>query len=209
VQLRIDFYSKDEVSVWLDNQGWPPGLTAANGELFLFTWYTLRQFSNFGNHPVSSILAVLLTTYGKETTHQIAEDRYEFPPADIMRFLMDQEGQKIGIDYSTFKQQIMPKLPKLVTYRSGGAKSFVVDIPPYTVKLKGFGILGYQINYYAFHSVIALFGFLAKKHIRSEPFISRLSQVAARCGRGYLAREIPLGNQTTLANLILHEIGAD
>jgi len=207
MELRIDFYSKKELAIRMDFAGRYPFPANETSELFLFSCYTLRQLSNLGNHPVSTLLAVLLTTFDKDTALELAEGNYKFPGPIQFGVLTGFAGVNIGVDYGVLKDQIMSELPSLVNFRGEGKKAFTVTMPPFQHYHKGFGLLGFQVNYYAFHSVIALFRFLAKRRINDNIFIDHLSQVAKYCGKAHISQRIPIGDQVTLTNAILKEIG--
>lgn len=207
MELRIDFYSKQDVSIRMDFAGRYPFPANEASELFLFTCYALRQFSNLGNHPAAMALAVLLITYDKDTAIKLGKGSYEFPGPAQLGFLMGSEGVKIDVDYALLRDHIMPGLPKLVDFQGEGKKAFIVTVPPFCLRPKGFGLLGFQVNYYAFQSVIALFRYLAQKHIDEGVYLDHLSQVARYCGKFYIARGVPLGDQVALANAILKEVG--
>lgn len=68
-------------------------------------------------------------------------------------------------------------------------------------------MLGFQVNYYAFQSVIALFRYLTKSHIDDEIYVDHLIQVAKYCGKTHISQGVPLGDQVALANAILQEVG--
>jgi len=205
MELKIDFYSKEELAIRMDFSGRDQLLANETNELFLFSCYTLRQFSNLGNHPVAKVLAVLLTTFGKDTAIELAHDKYEFPSSSTLHYLMSFEGVKISVDYNVLRDQIMPGMPKLVYFQGEGKKTFTMTLHPFQFNIKGFGLLGFQVNFYAFHSVIALLKYLAKKHIDDEVYLDHLLQVAKYCGKAHIFQKIPLGDQVALANAILKE----
>jgi hypothetical protein len=206
MELRIDFYSKEEVSIQMDfSKRYPFPSNGAN-ELFLFTCFTLRQFSNFEKHPVGMVLAVLLATDTKYTTIEFSKGNYEFPNPNTLRYQMGNKGVLLDIDYYNFEDQIMPGLPKLVDFRGEGKKAFIVTIPPFIVKLKGFGWLGFQINYFAFQATITLFKYLAEKHVNDELYLDHLSKVANYCGELHI-KGAPLHDQVEIATAIFKEAG--
>jgi len=149
---------------------------------------------------------VLLTTFGKDTAIELAHDNYEFPSPSTLRYLMSFEGVKISVDYDVLRDEIMPGMPKLVDFQDEGKKTFTMTIHPFQLNIKGFGLLGFQVNFYAFHSVIALLKYLAKKHINNEGYLYHLLQVAKYCGKAHIFQKIPLGDQVALANAILKEV---
>ncbi|MBK9095980.1 MAG: hypothetical protein IPM84_25140 [Anaerolineae bacterium] len=120
MEIRIDFYSKEEVSVQMDFTGRYPFPANDTGELFVFSCFTLRQFANLGQHDVAMVLAALLTKFGVKTTTQLAEGSFEFPDPLALRLLMGFSGVRIGVDYRILRKQIMPILPRLVDFRGEG-----------------------------------------------------------------------------------------
>ncbi|MGB3220139.1 MAG: hypothetical protein WBD79_22315 [Anaerolineae bacterium] len=207
MEIRIDFYSKEEVSVQMDFTGRYPFPANDTGELFVFSCFTLRQFANLGQHDVAMVLAALLTKFGVKTTTQLAEGSFEFPDPLALRLLMGFSGVRIGVDYRILRKQIMPILPRLVDFRGEGKKSFIVTMPPFQLRTRGFGVFGRDLNYFAFHSVIALYGYLAKKHIGDEDFVGQLLKTGKCCGQLHITQGVPIGDQVALANSVLKEVG--
>lgn len=62
MELRIDFYSKNEVAVHIDFSGRYPFVENEVSELFLFACYAIRQLSNLGTHDVAKVLALLMSS---------------------------------------------------------------------------------------------------------------------------------------------------
>lgn len=102
--------------------------------------------------------------------------------------------------------EFLAHLPKLVKYKGQGKKVFELFLPPFSLRTKGFGLLGRDVNFYAFHSVIALIHFLGQKYSDNEVFLKQLVQVAERCGSAYVFNQIST-DQLALANTILKEVG--
>ena len=207
MELIIEYYSKEEVAIRMDFSGLCPYPSRESNELFLFSCYTIRQFSNFGDHPVGMILGVLLTTFDKENTIKLAKKNYDIPSSFELGILMGFEGVKTNIDYDAFRRQIMPGLARFVSFRGKGKKTFSMTFSPIQLNLNGFGILGLQINYYAFQSVFALFRALAKKRIADEVYIEHLSQVARHCGKLQISQKVDLFDQESISKAILKEAG--
>jgi len=208
MELRIDFYSKTEVAIQIDFAGRYPFPENKASELFLFTCYALRQFSNLGNHVVAKVLAVLMSGYTKNTAIELSNGTYEFPGSGGLGFLMGFQGVHYEFNYNILRDQLFSSVPKHVEFRGAGKKSFLVKLPPFHLSTKGFGFLGFQVNYYAFHSVIALFTHLARRRSNDDAFIEHLAEVAQHCGKAYIAGEIPMGDHVPLANVILKKVGA-
>jgi len=207
MDLRIDFYSKNEVAIRIDLSGRYPFPANETGELFLLACYTLRQLSNLGGHEASRVLALLLASYTKNTAIEIPTPEYEFPSLAGLQFLMGYHGSRFNVHYEALRMQIFRPIPRHVQYRGDGKKAFYVRLPPFHLTAKGFGLLGYQVNFYAFHSVLALSSHLAESHIDEEAYLQHLAAVAQYCGKAHIAGAIPLGDHVRLANAILKEAG--
>lgn len=206
MELRIDFYSAQEVSVRVDLARQIMFPQDESNELFWFTAFSLRQFSNLGRHPVSTLLAVLLTTFDPLTTQELANGLYTFPDAGSLGFLLSSRSVRLGIDNEILAKELMPALPELVEFHGEGRKAFIVTCPPLNLRHKGFGLLGFQVNYYAFQAVIAVFRQLAAKHLGDEMYLGNLSRLATECGELQIAAGVPMGDQAAMATAILRKL---
>jgi len=206
MELRIDFYSKNEVAIQIESSGKYPFAENELSELFLFGCYAIRQLSNLGTHDVAKVLAALMLSCTRDTAAELAAGTYEFPGPAEMRVL-GFDSLRLRMPYNIIQDQLFDAVPCIVGFRGGGKKSFVLVLPPSKLSTKGFGILGFQVNYFAFHSVISLLSYLAKKHTHEKLYLDHLAAVAQQCARAYLSGAISLGNEVTLANAILKEIG--
>jgi hypothetical protein len=82
-------------------------------------------------------------------------------------------------------------MPRLVDSKGKGKYSFTLTgAPLLSLDSKGFGLLGQSVNYYGFHSVIALIRFLANKHLNNQSYLAHLTQVAGSCGRAHIFNAI-------------------
>jgi hypothetical protein len=207
MELRIDFYSKEEVSIRLDYTRRYPFPANETSDLFLFICYTLRQLSNLGNHPVAMLLAVLLTTYEKETIKKLSHGIYKYPgPLELGR-LFSFMSIEINFVYDALLKYIGSTLPNPISYRGEGKKAFVVTLPPFQLFTRGFGSLGIDVNYYALQSVISLIRYFGSRHIDDDTYLFHLSQAAKQCGEMHISNGVPIGDQVSLANDILKGIG--
>jgi len=207
MELRINFYSKKEVAFQIDFAGRYPFPENEASELFLFTCYAIRQLSNLGTHDVAKVLALLLSSYTKNTAIELSDDTYKFPGSGGMGVLMGFQRVRLNMNYNVIQDQLLTPVPSIVKSRGRGKKAFILALPPSKLSTKGFGILGFQVNYYAFHSVISLFTYLARKHRHEEIYLDHLAVVAQYCGKAYFAGGISRGDQIPLANTILTEAG--
>lgn len=78
MKLQIDFYNKDEVSVFLETT---PGETIEDEnafEPFLFGWFTLRQLHNLGHNTIIDAFVGLLTR--NQNVTDLINEPPEIPP---------------------------------------------------------------------------------------------------------------------------------
>jgi hypothetical protein len=208
MELRIYFYSKTEVAIQIDFSGRYPFAENEVSELFLFACYAIRQLSNLGSHDVAKVLALLMSSYTKDTATELADGTYEFPGLVGMGF-WGFERLRLHMPYNIIQDQLFAPVPSVVKFRGEGKKAFILVLPPSKISIKGFGILGFQINYFAFHSVISLFSYLAKKHKHEDSYLDHLAAVAQKCGKAYFTGRISIGDQIPHANAILKEVGVN
>lgn len=202
MELRIDFYSQSEVSIRVDFAARDHYPDNNASELFLFTYFLLRQMSNLGHNDVTRILAVEMSCRTSNNIKELTKKPYDFlRPFEMTSLLAAKK-----IPYQLHHTLINP-LAKMAThqveFKGVGKYSFVVKLPPYHLSANGFGPLGRHINQYAFHSVIALLTHIARKHSKEDAFLSQLAKVAQYCGEAYIAGNVGLGDQVQLANSIL------
>ena len=104
-----------------------------------------------------------------------------------------------------FDTNFLSVKPKIVNYNGKSKRTFIVTFPPFLVKTRGFGFLGRDINYYAFHSVIGLISFLGLNYRHNEIFLNNFIQIAQLCGSAYIFQRIPT-NQVVMAKTILKQV---
>ena len=196
--------------------------------MFLFACFTLRQLSNLGNHVVSKALAGLLVS--QSGMLDLLQGSIELPSgkyllssvrihavsvASTLHGMKESAKTSIAMDsYLNYNVSIMQTLdtkflstvPELVNYNGNGKKSFDVTLPPLKLKMKGFGLLGHEVNYHAFHSVVGLIRFLSQKHNSDKAYFEHFIEVAQHCGTAYIFNQIP-PDQVGLANTILKRVG--
>jgi hypothetical protein len=207
MNLYIDFYGKDEVATLIEINSQEESSPQSDLELVVFGWYVLRQFSNLGGHKVADALAGLFLI---GQIKNLTNDNPKLPGAgsllgahyltamspfangepDILGSLNpDTAGTYLNRQFDDpaiplINKHILAHLPRIIAHRPRvGLKFFRGKIPPGTLEMKGFGLLGIDVNYYVFHSVVALARSLAMKNCNDERYLRRLSYVAEICGR--------------------------
>jgi hypothetical protein len=227
--MRIDFYSKDEIAIEIDFSGRDSFSKIETSELFIFTCYTLRQFKNLGQHLVAKALAGMLVS--ESDISKLLQNSVELPSGESLLLSLKNYASSVvfatqrrineeSVNYflglesqlnfnkttmQILNTEFLANLPTLVKNTGKGNKAFEIIYPPLSLKTEGFGFLGRDVNFYAFHSVIALIRFFGQKHSDNEVFLNHLSQVAQQCGSAYIFNQIPV-EQVALANTILKKV---
>lgn len=157
MHLRIDFYSKYEVSTeyFLDD------LYLNNDKKFrsilLFSTYLIKTYINYGTHPVGKLLSVILKRLTTEELLELINGSYSFPNEEKMLAALFSDQISLSVDYHQLKSQILFPKPTFVPYRGSGAQSFLLKLSPCNLKIRGFGMFGLNTPFYAFHSIFASF----------------------------------------------------
>ena len=219
MDLEINFYEKTQVSVLVQTDA--PTLNPEH-ELVLFGWYALRQFSNLKHNPASDVFAGILlwddaVTELLKQNPQLPEifdfvqhahyakfknGEGMFSPESARELANIQMKIQLGADpvYSLIERDFLSALPQIVKpSQRPGDKRFIASFPPGNLDMKGFGILGRDVNYYACHSIVALLRSLAMRHTTEDVYLKRLSDVADSCGRAHMQNTITMVNQKELA----------
>jgi hypothetical protein len=228
MKMQIDFYSKDEMAIQMDFAGRYPFPETETSELFIFACVTLRQLHNLAQHLTAKALAGLLVS--NKSLMNLIQGNQELPSGKELLFHLDYYATSIisqtkGIQESikaslarqselqyndaimrTLDKEILSKMPKFVKNRGQGKKYFEVTLPPFQLNMRGFGILGNNVNHHAFHSVVGLFRFLAEKHADDQEFLNHLIEVAMHCGTLYIFKQTST-DQVSLASMILKQVG--
>jgi len=228
MKMQIEFYSKEELSIQIDFTEHKPFPENKTSEIFFFTCFALRQFHNLGHHIVTQALAGLLVH--SPSARKLFQDNPELPSGESLlsyfRFhaistisrnqgieeslkaspALDNELSHAEATIRAFNTEILAKTPKLVNYKGRGKKSFEVTWPPFLLDLKGFGILGLDVNHHSFHSVVGLLRLLGQKHVDDKEYLDHLVAAALHSGNAYIFKKISV-DQVGLADAIIKEIG--
>lgn len=224
MRLHIDFYSKDEITIQTDLSQYPSFEDEQKNDVFLFTCYTLRQLWNFGQDIVMNSLAGMLVSrddidnlfkkeptinscdhllfYFKQRSIELFSETIQ--PDDVQKVLMYIIELDKKIEYAqslkeALDREILSRMPKFVKYNGPGKKSFYYSLPLSSLNQKGFGILGFQVNYYGFHSIVGVLRFLGNKYYQDKEFVDRLSKVALECGNAYIMNRMSVNQGKLIA----------
>ena len=230
MKLRIDCYSKEEMSIELIFSKDDPLPKNESTDLVLFAGYTLRQLHNLAGHPVAKALDGYLVS--KQHFESLLKGKPIWPLArqlfsdlseELYSRLHDDENpqqflgtwreveRQMNLDNTIINlldSKILTPMPKLVTPRGNAKKWFEFVVPPGLLEMKGFGFLFGDMHFYIYHSVLALAQFIAAKHRNDEPFLIYLSESAILCAGAHIFGQITNTNQMQLAVNIVGKVGA-
>ena len=196
VKLEIDFYSEDKASISLKSQMKQQRF----GEIVLFCSFTLRQMRNLGlNHPVTLSLAKALASNKDPCTPlTLLLGPPEYSVRDI--------GYSLRAGTDPMKNFVSVDTVKIVSssWRSG-KKRFIATLEIkderalLQLDVKGFGMLGQGVNYYAPLSVGLLLKHMALSRAGETDYLNSLSRAANLCGEAAQKYEITPTSQLSLA----------
>jgi hypothetical protein len=226
MKIEVHFYNKRRVAVTIAAE---EIYGEHDHELLMYAWFTLRQLHNQGHHLAADAFAGLVTPEKYDMITTLLENNPKMPNAvDLLaqaqraKFPRDNASaesditgsQEVaqyaaplppGYEYADLiDKQLLAMIPELIQYpRFQGDKRFVGTIPPPNFQFKGFGILGNlvgkEIPYYAFQSLLASLKYFAKRYSRDQLRLKRLAFVADACGRAHMMNIIRAGQHLDLA----------
>jgi hypothetical protein len=227
MKLEIHFYGKDRLAVFTQADS---SESTPDQELFLFGWFALRQFHNLGHHLTADVFSGLLhfpdmNELVKETPQlpsvvELLESAHyaKYPlgsevreranSADIQKELLNLAMRRNFPDNASelIQRDFLSQVPQIIEYqRTPSNKRFVATLPPGVLDMQGFGILGWQVNYFVCHSILGLLRYLGMRNSTDEIYLKRLSSVATSCSEAHMQNKITMLNQIDLATLFVVE----
>lgn len=155
--LKIDFYSKFEVSVDQNLNGSYRGQDKEFISLLLFATYLTRMYSNFDAQPVGRILSVILRRLEYDDFQKLIDGRFGFPDVEQLGDFLLEDGIDPSVDLNVFEKMMLQTLPDLIPPRiSSGKYGFHLTLSPCILNLKGFNVFNPDLNYFAFQSIFAV-----------------------------------------------------
>jgi hypothetical protein len=177
IAAEVHFHQQDQASVFSQSNiadSWNERLA----EIGLFSFYSLRMFSNLGVNETSDALASMMLD-PEEAIENISVVAYPGHP-----------GRYSFLSTLTFGEGFQFLLPM-----AGQAR--------FDFKPKGFGFLARGVGYYGPTSVLVLLRYLAEKRDSDQVYLEALAEMASFLGQWHLARKIGLGNQNQLGLLAM------
>ncbi len=225
MKLEMDFYGKGQMSIRSQADANEP---MPDNELLLFGWFTLRQFHNINRNPAADVFAGLLHLPDmKELTQTpprvpsinalLQSAHYaKYPIGSMERMVADPDAllaeqvELANRDVSsnhllrTIERDFLSSIPSIIEYPGKpGDKRFIATLPPGVLDIKGFGIIGWQVNYFICHSIFGFLRWLGIRNSADTRYLERLSHIATSCSEEYMQGRITMLNQRELANLFL------
>lgn len=197
-RVEIDFYTTSRASIRVRIIS--PAPLSRFGETLLFSSYALRQMHNLGiGHIVTTSLARSLVDI---TDCRVPIKLMLGPPAlskqDIQRALSSSNPWAVARYVMSDEIQIVEKGFSRGKKRFDGTLKFTEHTSSFTLKVKGFGMMGEGVNYYVPLLIAILLNYLANRRRSDEEYLSALATVASKCGEAILSRQVSLRSQLTL-----------
>jgi len=197
-RLEIDFYSATQVSI--QAQITAPASQSRFGETLLFSAYALRQMHNLGiGHIVTTSLA---RSFVKITDCRLPIRLMLGPPSmskqDIRKAMSSSNPLANARDIMSDEIQIVGKGFMRGKKRFDGNLKFTEHKSSFILNVKGFGMMGEGVNYYAPLSVAILLNYLANMRKTDDEYLSALAMVASKCGNAILSHQVSPMSQMTL-----------
>ena len=154
MNLNIDFYSKDEVSVYQDLDGSYQNNSEQLRNLLLFSTFLARVYHNFGHQPVGKVLSCILRHFDQDDYQKLIDGKFKFLNPAQLRELLIKDQVDPGVDLDVFEKMIFQPMPKLVSPRlPKGKYSFHLSLSPCILDLRGFNMVSIDLNYYLFQAI--------------------------------------------------------
>ena len=118
---------------------------------------------------------------------------------------MEEEFSFSDFELNAIDTHILNKTPAIIPPKGRGKRSFIVSIPPFRKKLKGFGLLRWNSKHHIFHSVLGLIRYFGFEYKEDDNFLNHLTKAASLCGTAHITKSIPV-YVIPLANSIRDEV---
>jgi len=206
VHLRVIYYSKNEYAIDYDVVGLYEDFTVKMRQLLLLAVYLFRVYINLGNHPVGKLLSLILISSSAEDLLSLSRQENDFPSALTINNVSMILGIDLNIDINILHKLILSKRPIMVNYKGEGIKKIYLTLSPCHMQLKGFGLLGKEFGYCAFHSIFGIINKVANN--KNNPEISTdIKNIVSGISNAYLCKKIsPFTNAEYLSLAWLNEL---
>ncbi|RME55889.1 hypothetical protein D6779_11665 [Candidatus Parcubacteria bacterium] len=197
-RVEIDFYGATQASIRVQIAS--PVSLSRFGETLLFSSYALRQMHNLGiGHIVTTSLARSLVGI---TDCRAPIKLMLGPPSlskrDIRRALSSSNPLAAARHVWSDEIQIVKRGFFRGKKRFDGILKFTESESGFLLDVKGFGMMGEGVNYYAPLSVAILLNYLANTRKSDDEYLSALATVASKCGEAVLSHQVSITSQLTL-----------
>jgi hypothetical protein len=186
--LEVRFPADDEASVLLRSTG--SGQADKQAELILFCLYAARAIANLRQTDAARALVRSLAAFEQATVDEVRE----FVQGDGPR---TGTGDEINVVFAPPDQAFSNDKSFHANVRYIGEESNPRIF--FTMKPRGFGLLGKGVDYYAPGSVLVLLYSLFKRREEDESYLRRLARAAGLIGQLAAADKYAFGNQMDVA----------
>jgi len=99
-------------------------------------------------------------------------------------------GMDKTVDAELLYKLILSERPTLVKNRGNGKMRFYLTLSPCKMKQEGFGLLGKNFNYCAFHSIFGVISKMADNNRLNPDFGNNVKEVVSSVSRIYLENSL-------------------
>jgi|LSQX01.2.fsa_nt_gb hypothetical protein len=173
MRLKVDFYSKQEVSVDIEVTGLYNEYSLQHRNILLLSTFLVQTYRNFGVHPVGKLLSYFLRQFSVMDINNLINNKFSFPNAVALSSLLNRDNIYLGVDLDMLESMILNPMPKLVPSRwPRGKHRFTMNLSPCRMDIHGFTAIGIDLNYYAFQMIFAAIHAFGKSFQNDQDYLS-------------------------------------
>ena len=174
IELEIYFPSEEEVSINMKSEN----KQDKEGELLLFSRYSLQQMANFGGNETSAQIASFLLDVSKDFKSFLADKDPDAPSLVAGKISKKKFSILSTVDDETFDFNLVPS---------------------------GFGLFGKGLGYYGPTSIFSLLKYLSSKREDDVEYQKALAKISGLSGKAFFDKKITFENRATLPMEILNK----
>jgi len=175
-------------------------------ELFLMASFAIRQLVNMGPRDTMAWSLAYVLKAAHEAVRQVTD-------CPSTRAVYETIARNLGVDlighllWPDLTATELGLLPILEHCGSPARKGFVGELRAvqgvyrFVCRSRGLGLLS-PVSFYASHAVVALFRFLAQKHIDDEEYLRKLGSVVRQCADSFSNGQLRVKGQLREAYVI-------
>lgn len=189
MRLKVDFYSKQEVSVDIDVTGLYNEYSRQYRNMLLLSTFLVQTYRNFGVHPVGKLLSYFLSQFSVVDINNLINNKFAFPNAVTLESMLYRDNIYLEVDLGMLESMILKPIPTLVPSRwPRGKHRFTLNLSPCRMNIEGFTALGIDLNYYAFQMIFAAIHAFGMSFQSDQDYLSDMYRSLVYISNFYSAR---------------------